>query len=383
MQDKMVYLSGGGCAGNHGMLPYSLFIMPPSGKKRYLYSLDFARGAGAIAILFWHYQHFFYHGADHRRSVPIEQQPLYSVFGLLYRHGDWAVQFFWLISGFVFAATYAGQRVPAAAAFVRVRASRLYPLHFLTLIVVAVLQYGSVAMLGHSQIYGNNDAYHFGLNLFFAASWGFERGSSFNGPVWSVSVEVLVYAVFWLCMGRIFKRGVVFPLGVAASALFLRFIAPPGDLKQISTCLAYFFIGTAVYVAYRAVEAKPIVLLVAAVPLGVLGIVASQMSGPVGTAGSVLFLSGILVAVCAVEASTQGRHLERLRWIGDNSYGTYLWHVPIQIATLVLLDRFRIDHDIARSPLFLAGFIALVMIVARISYLWFERPLRNWLRTSS
>ncbi|RYD21714.1 MAG: acyltransferase [Lysobacteraceae bacterium] len=276
-----------------------------------------------------------------------------------------------------------GERVRA---FVRARVSRLYPLHFVTLIVVAALQFTSFSLLGHFQIYPNNDAYHFVLNLFFASSWGLERGASFNGPIWSVSVEILVYAAFWLCLPRIFVRGVALPLSVAAIALVVRTIAPPGDFKQISSCLAHFFIGAAAYVAYRTFEDKPPVLYTFGAALAFAGTIAVQEPGPVTTAGMVLLLTGMLVLVCAVEASSHrrevARYLERLRWIGDNSYGTYLWHVPIQIATLVVLDRLRVDHAIAKSPLFLVAFIAATMIVARLSYVYFERPMRNRLRAS-
>jgi peptidoglycan/LPS O-acetylase OafA/YrhL len=370
--------------GDYRLSPVTrLFSCPDRTEPRHLLAVDLARGIGAIAILFWHYQHFFYHGTTHASPLAIEQQPLLGVFGLLYRHGDTAVQFFWLLSGFVFAATYCGRNV-SAGAFVRARVSRLYPLHLLTLIVVAALQVISFRLLGHAQIYANNDAYHFILQLFFASSWGLERGASFNGPIWSVSVEILVYAIFWLCLRRIFARGIALPLGVAAMAIIARTVAPPGDLKLISDCLAHFFIGVAAYVAYRTVKDTPRALLWVGGLLALVGAMAVQAPGPPATAGMVLLLTGMLILVSALEAFTLRhktvRHLERLRWIGDSSYGTYLWHVPIQIVTLIVLDRLRIDHDIAKNPLFLTGFLASTMTVARLSYLFFERPIRDRLR---
>ena len=360
-----------------------VFSCPDRPEARHLLAVDLARGIGAIAILFWHYQHFLARGIDPAGSLPIEQQPLFAVFGLLYRHGDSAVQFFWLVSGFVFAATYCGRNV-SAGAFARARLARLYPLHLVTLIVVAVLQFTSLCLLGRTQIYPNNDAYHFILNLFFASSWGLERGLSFNGPIWSVSVEILVYAVFWLCLRRIFACGIALPLGIAAVALIVRTAAPPGDLKQISSCFAHFYVGVATYVAYRMVENRPRALFSVGTLLAVVGVTAVQVPGPATTTGMILLLNAMLILVCAAEASAHRyrmtRHLERLRWIGDNSYGTYLWHVPIQILALIVLDRLRIDHEIARKPLFLAGFLAATMSVARLSYVYVERPIRNRLR---
>lgn len=53
--------------------------------------------------------------------------------------------------------------------------------------------------IGSYFVYPNNDIKHFLLNLFFASSWSFESGHSFNGPIWSVSVEVLLHALFFFC----------------------------------------------------------------------------------------------------------------------------------------------------------------------------------------
>lgn len=81
-------------------------------------------------------------------------------------------------------------------------------MHFLTLVIVAVLQAVSVARFGASQIYDNNNVYHFVLQLFFASEWGLQAGHSFNAPIWSVSVEILVYAGFWLVHRHLMRWGV-------------------------------------------------------------------------------------------------------------------------------------------------------------------------------
>ena len=72
------------------------------------------------------------------------------------------------------------------------RFTRLYPLHFITLIIVAVLQFFSFKSLNQFMIFDYNDIYHFFLNIFFISSWGFEKGMSFNQPIWSVSYEIIV-----------------------------------------------------------------------------------------------------------------------------------------------------------------------------------------------
>ncbi len=75
------------------------------------------------------------------------------------------------------------------------RFSRLYPLHLATLLLVALGQVLVSHFFGSWFIYGNNDITHFIGQLFFASAW-FEN--SFNGPTWSVSVEIFLYILFFL-----------------------------------------------------------------------------------------------------------------------------------------------------------------------------------------
>ncbi|WWL43599.1 hypothetical protein V5O39_17130 [Pseudomonas parakoreensis] len=79
------------------------------------------------------------------------------------------------------------------------RFSRIYPLHLLTFLAVALLQKIYSAHTGNAFVYPFNDAWHALLNVFLAPAWGLEQGWSFNGPAWSISVEVLLYAGFSCC----------------------------------------------------------------------------------------------------------------------------------------------------------------------------------------
>lgn len=70
--------------------------------------LDASRALAALAVLFWHYQHFFIPLNGRSPVDPFAREPLAGVFGLFYRHGDLAVPIFWMISGLVFAHVYTG-----------------------------------------------------------------------------------------------------------------------------------------------------------------------------------------------------------------------------------------------------------------------------------
>jgi peptidoglycan/LPS O-acetylase OafA/YrhL len=100
------------------------------------------------------------------------------------------------------------------------RFSRIYPLHLATFVVVAVLQKIYSAYTGNAFVYPFNDAYHALLNVLLAPAWGFEDGWSFNGPVWSVSVEVLLYGAFFL-LWRYAPAPLVISVGLVVSAAWI------------------------------------------------------------------------------------------------------------------------------------------------------------------
>lgn len=132
--------------------------------RRY-YLLDGFRGIAALAVMLYHYKIFIdpFHIPG---TKPGGLEPFRWALGLIYDQGSMAVPIFWMISGFVFAAVYAGAS-GTGRSFAINRFARLYPLHLLTLIVVALLQMVPTAQFGRWFIYTNNDPYHFMLQLFF------------------------------------------------------------------------------------------------------------------------------------------------------------------------------------------------------------------------
>jgi len=67
-----------------------------------------------------------------------------------------------------------------------------------------------------------------------------------------------------------------------------------------------------------------------------------------------------------------------LAWLGDISYSTYLWHMPVQIALVIFSA--RVAPIAFSSPWALALYFALVFAVSSFSYRYFEVPARGWMR---
>ena len=171
---------------------------------------------------------------------------------MLYEQGRFAVDLFFLLSGFVFFWLYANRvhrRKISSARFALLRLSRLYPLHLVTLLTVAAGQYWFVHTQGGAFVYHHNDPRHFVMNLFLASSCGLEKGFSFNGPAWTISVEAVLYAVFFAyCTFLPVRARFIAPISGLAFALMYLF------RSSIARGIGAFFLGGCVLLAYKAIR---------------------------------------------------------------------------------------------------------------------------------
>ena len=343
-------------------------------EKRHFNALDLSRLLAACAVLFWHYQHFFVPPVDFQFHVArAKVSPLYRELWWLYDYGHVAVQYFWAVSGFVFAHVYLADS-GARGRFWLARVARLWPLHLLTLVLVAVLQAAYSGVNGTEFIYHHQDIKHFVLSLGLAHYWGWQADQSFNGPSWSLSTEILAYAVFWLLLPGLRKAPMVLALTAAVTALALFFLKAPDE--PVFTCIGYFFGGAAVYGAalkggLRAGVLAPLaaMLAVAALWLG--------LSLHWEDSATLAATFAALLAVLAIDTADRDDKLAAARHLGDASYGVYLWHFPIQLMLVLLIDATLGSRGIARQPAFLLFFVGASVLAGFASHRWFERPAQK------
>jgi peptidoglycan/LPS O-acetylase OafA/YrhL len=374
-----------------------------STRSERFYSVDALRTVAALAVVLAHWpQHFFSFG---RFAQPPTAAPFYRWLSVFYMYGPSAVTFFYCLSGFIFFWLYADAVHAGRMSFRRyslLRASRLYPLHIVTLAALLPL-----TLIGHSLyasdfVYHNGDLFHFVLNMGFAQHWGFEKGLSWNGPSWSLSVEIALYFVFfWTC--RTLRPTALATLGVWAGAFML---APLSDIGQGA---AAFYTGGLTYFGYlAALRHRHAVRLVAALTLAVAASwpVLSQehmisrgasliRDAAQGTSGAVAanivanfigdmkFLAPfafLILAAVLIERATPAFRWRRLAGVGNLSFGVYLIHFPLQLLFVCAAAWFSSPDDVfARGPTFV-GFFAALLITAAASYRWLERPALQVLR---
>lgn len=362
---------------------------------RRFYSLDVLRGLAALSIVLWHWQHFFLPFNRQGAALVADRQPLFEVFYLFYRYGYLAVSLFLCLSGFIFFWLYSQkihEKTATLASFSVLRLSRLYPLHLATLIFVALGQLAYLNITGSYFAFDFNDLYHLFLNVFLASRWGFEKGFSFNAPVWLVSIQVLMYLVFFVFCRFFYRCPLAIILTIIAGLVVRRFNF------AIGLGLECFFLGGVVFVAYEQIIKSSdawkvsIWLPFAACVAWLLTIGATNPHyGPAlgelpgifqksVDVWPVFVLFPLTILSLALLETKRGELGKNLSFLGNISYSLYLLHFPLQLTVAAVTAKLAITPQLLYSPWFMALFFFFLMLVSFASYHYFEVPMQRFLR---
>ena len=373
-----------------------------------LYSLDALRGVAALSIVIWHWQHFFAIGGTWQAVWYRESQPFYWLLKPLYLEGWAAVDLFFALSGFVFFWLYAAairEGKVKAGKFALLRFSRLYPLHFLTLIAALALQALFHGATGKYFIFDAGDWGRFATNLLVLQQWlPPNTDQYFNGPAWTVSIEAVLYVFFFL-LCRMGLNGWRTALAVSLGGVLLFhwnwFIARG---------LMGFFLGGVAYFAMDKIKTLNRARLVSKL-LGVLAlmlwgaVVIEILYGPLHAACSwlsdrvpddwdyysdnaddifhVLYIYTVIpvtIVALALQEEMLGRTYKRLSTLGDISYSTYMLHFPLQIACALAALYFGLKPAVFMHDASMLAFYAVLIGLGALSYRFYEKPMQALLR---
>jgi len=356
-------------------------------KPTRLHSLDVLRGLAALCVVCWHWQHMFFNPAVGDIQYQRAAQPFFFLLRLFYGEGWRCVDLFFVLSGFVFYWLYAdgiASRQVDFKRFAALRGSRLYPLHLLTFSIVLGLQ-AIYSRVNHVDfVYERQGLIPGVLDVVGVHAW-FNHTQAFNGPFWSVSIEIFVYLVFFLVCLRLKPSWKVTLALVFAGACVHAFNL------EIARGLIGFFLGGTSFFGYRNLSAKtrgmPWMLgLGGWILLGLGGLAllhrhlgtSPNLHLPFSISVDVVFSVFIIFIVLA-----ERRHaalFTRLSFLGDISFSVYLIHFPLQITFVLVNQALGGTSERFYQPWTMLLFTALLFPLSFLSYHAFERPAQNYLR---
>lgn len=297
-------------------------------KPRSFVTLDFLRGIAAIPVLYVHTARLF----GNRQLFP---------------HAHLAVDFFFLLSGFVMSYVYQ-EKLDAgwsASKFLRARVLRLYPLYGIALLLgtaFALLW----AHFGHMDTSLRDIAILFLLGLLFlpappqpllpTASIGLYP---LNVPSWSLFYEIIANVVHAIALRR---RSVKFlgvwvgVFGIVLLPLALSYgnlgFGPERNQDIAAVCRVLFAypLGMILYRLWNSGRLRVSVppLLIAFLLLACLAMPIPKPYFPIYEWAIVIFYLPAILVLGASSASTG--HMRRFsQWLGGLSYPLYILHVPV------------------------------------------------------
>lgn len=347
--------------------------------RKRLLPLDSLRGIAACVIaFFWHFQHFGYTSGD-------PAQPFFNVFGYFYLRGWNLVDFFFVLSGFVIMYSYSDKLLHGHITFRNYlvkRLSRIYPLHFITLCLVAILQIAFFAWGLKSFVYENNNLFHFFLNLLLLQRGLFDLGYSFNGPAWVISLLVYMYILFYFVTVKARNnRYVAFLCLMLLGFVILKNGWPDRDIAR---AMIGFFSGCLTYGIYTMIQSqsKPrnfTMWIAAAFALGIVVDAKAGLSSFIVFGHSVPFMVWPALVLIALNVPLIARYLSvaPLVYLGRISYSIFLIHFPVQFVIFFLGNYYGFDlHSIY---LFFV-YVLSVLLLAGLSKKYLEIPLQNIIR---
>ncbi len=364
--------------------------------RSWLMGLDLLRFLLAVVILIYHFPHFdniHFSNVDVQTDATFSNDddlvlmmnlPFKNTLSLIYRYGDFAVRVFWMISGIIFYTIYLQairEKQISFFTFLSLRFTRLYPLHIITLCLVAILQFVYLQKFGDYFIYKNNDAIHFLLNLLMINYWNAQFGFSFNGPFWSVSIELFIYIMFYLyssVMVLTANRTLLF-----LSLLFFLFFYT-GILSPFSEGLMYFFTGCLLINSIEKPSVMPVRIAMALLLLVIfLKWNSNYTQQSVIDRLSIIYMqvsiaAFVVVAFMFMFKNVNERIQRMFRHIGNMTYSVYLIHISIQLI-LILLFYERGRHFFMNTSFFFI-YIAVCCVLGHLAFTYIERPVQVFLR---
>jgi peptidoglycan/LPS O-acetylase OafA/YrhL len=355
-----------------------------------LHAIDGLRAVAAISVLVYHaWLYTLPKVSSGRRQGTVDY---------VLHEGRLGLVLFFVLSGFLLYApwvrsAFTGSARPSTRAYAIRRVARIMPAYWIAIAASILLLWRHDAVPGVRLPEAGN------LWLFAIFGQNFNENTllKLNPPTWTLAVEATYYLVLPLLgllavngrrAGAVAAPALLLAAGVAYNyALSDEAGLSPITSKVLPAFAPYFAVGMLAAVAAhgRTLERRAMWSLLAVGCLVVAG--DAWWAADAATRGShdqslriwrdLPAASGFALILLAVGAARAAPRLLTARpaaFVGEVSYGVYLWHVP-----LLLILR---AHGLL--PLSTLGALVVVLpltlLVATASWRWVERPAQDWSR---
>lgn len=321
---------------------------------------------------------------------------------------DRFVDFFFVLSGFVIAASY-GERLRhgyGVAPFALRRFGRLYPLHIAML--AAVMIYAVCRVLLPISEFDPRAVFDGGIydftaiftNILLLQGIGFENHLTWNYPSWSISAEFYTYLIFAMIWTVFARSSIVFITGLAllCPALLFFFDAPSLSFLSLVQCVGGFAAGVVVFDVYQSLRNKGLrfasIAEVCAVALGAAFIAIGEADAWLAP-----LVFAPIVAVFAFESGVLSRVLRAGVFValGALSYSVYMVHAVLIMIGVSVVDTLERSAGLtlttahpSRDGVMLWGgaswsgdaamlaALGITIAVSAATYTFIEKPGRAW-----
>ncbi len=358
-------------------------------------ALDSWRGIAALVVALFHFQAqgYFY-------DLPI------------IRHGNLAVPFFFVLSGFVITHAYRNALNDRGDGirFVVRRFGRLYPLHFFTLMVLVALEtlklvashFGFSSSEGPFQ--NSNSVSALIANLFLLHAVIPFPDVSWNAASWSISTEFYTYLIFlavYLATPRRLRPVSAFVMFCLSGGflLYLENTVPGLNVAAgmgMAQCVFGFFTGNLTYEAYLRWRGRPFLTGTLPELVATAAMVLLFWYKPRFISGDIIAFGGIIF-LFAMQGGAISRWMSNrvLQVLGELSYSIYLLHFIVfailfvvvrllqaktGLSLLTLHDGLEVMRFGPRwlMDLVAATYIGVVLVLAMMTFRWIEVPGRRY-----
>ena len=326
--------------------------------------------------------------------------PLPAHIGAFFQLGDYGVAFFFVLSGFVL--TYSMRPTTAKSTFYWRRFARIYPLHFVTLLLAIPVFYSFTPDPQDWWVKPFNAGILM-LSVFLLQGWSRDPAILFSGnpAAWTLTVEAFFYALHpFLAAGltRMGRRGALIAAGVvAAVTIGIRVVVqldPGGWVAMLPLPilrLNEFALGMCLAWAFRLgwrVGVHPWWSAAGIVAVGATFVIAEQLAPetPLFTIVAMILPAAMVLLFGALIATTSAAEIAgRVRWmtwrplvaLGQWSFAFYLIHATVIYSARTL---FGFQNPGWMNLLWFGGLLAVAIAGAAALHLLLERPVESRLR---